>query len=112
MQVVPTRHVDLRGGTRDTYEYSSYFNEFSPARRGRRELREMREETREMEHQRMLPNAVLSYDISPYRVVHTQSGDGFFGYLTQLCAVVGGVFTVFGIIDGMLYNSIKVIKRD
>lgn len=65
-----------------------------------------------MEHQRLLPNAVFSYDISPYRVVHMAAGDGFFAFLTQLCAVVGGVFTVFGIVDGMLYNSVKLIKRD
>ena len=30
----------------------------------------------------------------------------------QLCAVVGGVFTVFGILDSMLHGVVKVIKQD
>lgn len=30
----------------------------------------------------------------------------------QLCAVVGGVFTVFGILDSMLHGVVKVIKKD
>ena len=50
--------------------------------------------------------------VSPYRVVHRETAQSFGSYLTQLCAVVGGVFTVFGLVDGALYNGIKAVKQD
>ena len=48
--------------------------------------------------------------MSPYRVVHRETAQSFGSYLTQLCAVVGGVFTVFGLVDGAFYNGIKAVK--
>ena len=57
-----------------------------------------------------MPNTVFAYTVSPYRVVH-RDGASFGSYLTQLCAVVGGVFTVFGLVDGALCNGIKAVKQ-
>ena len=62
--------------------------------------------------QRLVPNAVFTYGISPYRVVHREEAESLGAFLTQLCAIVGGVFTVFGIIDSMLYHGVKAAKQD
>lgn len=103
LKVVPTRRVDVEGGELDTYEYSTNYNEFHQGH-----LRPHAQQ----EQQRLVPNTVFSYDVSPYRVVHRDHASSIGTYLTQLCAVVGGVFTVFGLIDGMLYTGIKAMKQD
>ena len=41
-----------------------------------------------------------------------ESGESWGAFLTQLCAVVGGVFTVFGLIDGVLFTAVKTVKAD
>ena len=33
-------------------------------------------------------------------------------FLTQLCAIVGGCFTVFGLIDSALFYGVKAVKQD
>jgi hypothetical protein len=30
---------------------------------------------------------------------------------TNICAIIGGIFTVAGIIDTLLYHSVKVIQK-
>ncbi len=32
-------------------------------------------------------------------------------FLTTSCAIIGGVFTVAGILDALLYQSFKVVKK-
>ena len=103
LKVVPTRRVTLRGDESDSYEYSTNFNEF-------RNLHDRPNADDEIH--RLVPNTVFAYTVSPYRVVHRETAQSFGSYLTQLCAVVGGVFTVFGLVDGALYNGIKAVKQD
>ena len=106
LKVVPTRHV-TRGGrvSADSYVYSANYNEFHPPDR-----KPKSRSGDEME--KLVPNAVFSYNISPLRVVHRESGESWGAFLTQLCAVVGGVFTVFGLIDGVLFTAVKTVKAD
>ena len=44
--------------------------------------------------QNVLPGAFWVYDISPFMVVVSKKSTPFFEFLTGLCAIVGGVFTV------------------
>ncbi len=44
--------------------------------------------------QNVLPGAFWIYDISPFMVVATTNRTPLFEFLTGLCAIVGGVFTV------------------
>jgi len=41
-----------------------------------------------------------------------QSSERLGDFLTQLCAVVGGVFTVFGLIDNVIHAGVKAVKQD
>lgn len=35
-----------------------------------------------------------------------------FGHLaTNICAIIGGIFTVAGIVDSIFYNSLHLIKK-
>ncbi len=52
----------------------------------------------------VLPGVFIIYDISPIMVKFTEKRPTFTYFLTSLCAIVGGVFTVAGIVDSVLYQ--------
>jgi len=45
------------------------------------------------------------------RIIYRQQSLSFLQFLTSVCAIVGGVFTVAGIIDGAIYNANRTLKR-
>jgi hypothetical protein len=109
LKVVPTRNLFLgQDQPLDTYQYSSNYAEFSP-HLGALEMHSAGEAS---EPAALVPQAIVSYDISPLRIVHRQHAQGLGSYLTQLCAVVGGVFTVFGLIDNAVHAGVKAVKQD
>eukprot|EP00316_Scyphosphaera_apsteinii_P008295 CAMPEP_0119342954 /NCGR_PEP_ID=MMETSP1333-20130426/105824_1 /TAXON_ID=418940 /ORGANISM="Scyphosphaera apsteinii, Strain RCC1455" /LENGTH=453 /DNA_ID=CAMNT_0007355283 /DNA_START=60 /DNA_END=1421 /DNA_ORIENTATION=+ len=58
-----------------------------------------------------LPAAVFSYDMSPMQVVVKEEKKSFASFLTQICAIIGGVFTVTGLIDGLVYHGSNTIRK-
>lgn len=103
LKVVPQRRVAVDGRVSDTFQYSTNYNEFRPT--------DLKPHAADPQ-QRLVPNAVFSYDISPYRVVHREERQSLGSFLTQLCAIVGGCFTVFGLIDSALFYGVKAVKQD
>jgi hypothetical protein len=59
----------------------------------------------------VLPGVFFIYDISPIMVKFTEKRPSLSYFLTSLCAIVGGVFTVAGIIDGILYEGGSMLSR-
>jgi hypothetical protein len=58
------------------------------------------------------PAVFFRYDLSPVTVKFAQVQESFFHFIVQVCAIVGGVFTVAGLIEGFLHSSIaKVLKK-
>ncbi len=51
------------------------------------------------------------YDLSPMLVQMTEHRRSLTHFLTGVCAIVGGVFTVAGMLDGMLYHSTRALKK-
>jgi len=58
-----------------------------------------------------LPAAVFSYDVSPMQVMVQEERESFAAFLTQICAIIGGVFTVTGLLDGLVYHGHDLISR-
>ena len=58
-----------------------------------------------------LPSAVFSYDISPMQVVVREERKSFASFLTQLCAIIGGVFTVTGLVDGAVFHTGNSLRK-
>ena len=58
-----------------------------------------------------LPSAVFSYDISPMQVVVKEERMSFASFLTQICAIIGGVFTVTGLIDGFIFHGGNTLRK-
>ena len=49
----------------------------------------------------------FSYDLSPMAVVVTSKGRRWYDFLTSLCAIIGGTFTVVGLLDTFLHKFLK-----
>lgn len=57
-----------------------------------------------------VPEARFSYDLSPMSVTIIRKGKRFYEFLTSMCALVGGTFTVMGLLSGFLNNIFKPKK--
>lgn len=53
----------------------------------------------------------MFYDLSPIKVHIKDHRESFLHFLTNVCAIVGGVFSVSGLIDGAVYYGHNVLKR-
>lgn len=53
---------------------------------------------------RALPGVFFIYDYSPFVVQRTTTGKSFWRYVVNLFAIVGGMFTLSGILDAALYR--------
>ncbi|KAL3892160.1 hypothetical protein ACJMK2_004394 [Sinanodonta woodiana] len=58
-----------------------------------------------------LPGVFFMYELSPMMVKYTEKQRSFMHFLTGVCAIIGGVFTVAGLIDSMIYHSAKAIQK-
>jgi len=88
-KVVPTTYVYADGKTIESCQYS-VTDQFKSAHDPSKGF--------------VLPGVFIIYDISPIMVKFTEKRPSFTYFLTSLCAIVGGVFTVAGIVDSVLYN--------
>jgi len=92
LKVVRTSYVITgRRSVIDTYQYTANSNNYQDGD--------------------SLPAAVFAYDVSPMQVLVQQKSKTFAAFLTQICAIIGGVFTVTGLLDGLLYHGHGAIKR-
>jgi hypothetical protein len=44
-------------------------------------------------------------------ITYSETKQSFAYFLTGICAVVGGVFTVAGIIDAVIYNAKRTLEK-
>ncbi|GFT12703.1 endoplasmic reticulum-Golgi intermediate compartment protein 3 [Nephila pilipes] len=58
-----------------------------------------------------LPGLFVIYELAPLMIKYGEKQKSFFHFLTSVCAIVGGVFTVAGMIDSAIYHSSKVIQK-
>jgi hypothetical protein len=86
--VEPRRHA--RGAAYDAYEYTAHSHTYVND---------------------AIPTAKFSYDPSPIQVVVRELPRRYYHFLTTLCAIIGGVFTVAGIIDGILHSTLRLAKK-
>ena len=55
-----------------------------------------------------IPGVFIVYDFSPVRVRVTEVSMPFTSFLVQLCAIAGGVVTIAGLIDALLYHALRL----
>ncbi|KAG9459207.1 hypothetical protein H6P81_003715 [Aristolochia fimbriata] len=94
IKVVPTIYTDIRGR-------KIHSNQFS-----------VTEHFREADgYPHPIPGVFFFYDFSPIKVVFTEENVSLLHFLTNICAIVGGVFTVSGIVDALFYHGHRAIKK-
>ncbi|XP_078446542.1 uncharacterized protein LOC144715485 [Wolffia australiana] len=95
IKVVPTIYKDITGR-------KIYSNQFS-----------VTEHVREPDggFSKSIPGVFFFYDFSPIQVIFTEENKSILHFITNLCAIIGGVFTVSGIIDAFVYYGHRAIKK-
>jgi len=58
-----------------------------------------------------LPAIYFRYEFSPITVKFTEKRKSFSHFLVQVCAIVGGVFTVLGLINSILHSTLKTVLQ-
>lgn len=58
-----------------------------------------------------LPSAKFTYDLSPMQVIIKETARSFGHFLTSVCAIIGGVFTVTGLVDSIVYHGSKAVTK-
>ena len=46
------------------------------------------------------------------KIIHTETRQAFAHFLTSTCAIIGGVLTVAGLIDSLIFSGAKRIKGE
>ncbi|KAJ1568630.1 Endoplasmic reticulum-Golgi intermediate compartment protein 3, partial [Nowakowskiella sp. JEL0078] len=60
---------------------------------------------------KFLKGVFFNFDISPMLVTMKEYKKPFTHFLTNVCAIVGGIFTVAGILDSFIYTAEKTLKK-
>ncbi|GER55520.1 endoplasmic reticulum-Golgi intermediatecompartment protein [Striga asiatica] len=95
IKVVPTIYTNIRGHTIES-------NQFSVTEHYK---------SSEEDHFRSPPGVFFFFDLSPIKVTFTEEHTSFLHFLTHICAIVGGIFTVAGIVDSFIYHGKKAMKK-
>ncbi|XP_065074335.1 endoplasmic reticulum-Golgi intermediate compartment protein 3-like [Ochlerotatus camptorhynchus] len=96
IKIVPTEFVPLNGPTLHTNQFSVTKHQKSVS---------------VMSGESGMPGIFVNYELSPLMVRFTEKRNSFSHFATNLCAIIGGIFTVAGIIDSLLFTSIHALKR-
>ncbi|KAF0689501.1 Aste57867_19058 [Aphanomyces stellatus] len=88
ISIVPTQYTPLYGWPVHTYQYS---------------VTEYTSEPNDGGHL-SFPGVSFMYEFSPIKVEYVESKPSFLQFLTSTCAIVGGVFAVARIVDGLVYS--------
>jgi hypothetical protein len=91
VQVVPTGYEHLAGEVVSSNQYA------------------VTEHMRKISVQshRWLPGVFFFYEISSIKVNIKEQRRGLVQFLTSACAIIGGVFTVMGLVDSMVHSLLK-----
>ncbi|CEG65262.1 hypothetical protein RMATCC62417_02078 [Rhizopus microsporus] len=58
-----------------------------------------------------LPGVFFMLDHSPMRIIYSETKMSLATYLTNICAIIGGIFTIASVIDGILYRAERISKQ-
>ena len=59
----------------------------------------------------VVPAVWFRYDLNPITVKYHETRPPIYHFLTTVCAIVGGTFTVAGIIDSLVFSGLEIFKK-
>jgi len=90
LKVVPTTYQDMAGKEFFVHQFTSNTNEVVT---------------------NMVPATYFRFDLSPITVRYWQYKQNIFHFLIQICAIIGGIFTVTGILDALVHKSVVALLK-
>jgi len=103
IQIVPTIYKD--GSKTLTTNQFSYTKRFRPLHQKESEGEDKDSLTPSHSYSPVLPGVFFIYDVSPFMVEVSKVTVPLTHFLTKICAIAGGVYTVAGIIDSLIYHG-------
>ncbi|XP_076367826.1 endoplasmic reticulum-Golgi intermediate compartment protein 1-like isoform X1 [Tachypleus tridentatus] len=95
MKIVPTIYEDLSGRKTESYQYTYAYKTYVA-----------------FSHSgRIIPAIWFRYDLNPITVKYTEKRQPLYSFITTVCAIVGGTFTVAGIIDSVIFTASEIFKK-
>lgn len=96
IKVVPTVYQDLKGrNLLHPYQYTFAYRDYMQFGHGHK----------------VFPAIWFRFDLSPITVKYIEKRKPFYHFLTAACAIIGGTFTVAGIVDSALYTATEIFKK-
>ncbi|WKY16545.1 hypothetical protein Q1695_001306 [Nippostrongylus brasiliensis] len=95
LKIVPCVYEDISGHTWNSYQYTFARKDFLAYHHTGR----------------VIPAVWFRYSLQPFTIKHTESRQSFYLFITSVCAVVGGTFTVAGIIDSTFFTISEIVKK-
>lgn len=95
MKVVPTIYEESSGNQLIAYQYTYAYRSYVSFSHGGR----------------VVPAVWFRYDLTPITVKYHRRRPPIYSFVTTVCAIVGGTFTVAGIIDSFIFTASKVFKK-
>ncbi|XP_057584981.1 endoplasmic reticulum-Golgi intermediate compartment protein 1 isoform X3 [Hippopotamus amphibius kiboko] len=95
LKIVPTVYEDKSGKQRYSYQYTVANKEYvAYSHTGR-----------------IIPAIWFRYDLSPITVKYTERRKPLYRFITTICAIIGGTFTVAGILDSCIFTASEAWKK-
>ncbi|KAM3926365.1 LOW QUALITY PROTEIN: endoplasmic reticulum-Golgi intermediate compartment protein 1 [Leptodactylus fuscus] len=95
LKIVPTVYEDLGGKQKFSYQYTVANKEYvAYSHTGR-----------------IIPAIWFRYDLSPITVKYTERRQPMYRFITTVCAIIGGTFTVAGILDSCIFTASEAWKK-
>lgn len=95
IRIVPSIYEELNGAMLRPYQYSYAYKKYiSLGFTGH-----------------VIPAVWFKYDINPISVKYKKHRRPFYEFLCMTCAIVGGTFTVAGIIDSLVFSASNILEK-
>jgi len=96
IKVVPTTYQHQSGLVTDTNQYSYTLHEIVVNTHAKTFKQ---------------PGVYFKYDLAPYRVTYREHRQPFAHFITQLCAILGGLFVVAGLISSVIFHVNPMLDK-
>jgi hypothetical protein len=95
LKVVPTVYEAVSGTKVTGYQFTASHKAYEASRHG----------------MKMSPAIWFRYQLTPITVKYTLRTKPLYHFITTVCAIVGGTFTVAGIVDSCLFTAHEVFRK-
>jgi len=96
LRIVPTIYEKRDGSLQNSFQYTWAHKEYTSYGHGGMGI---------------VPAIWFRYDLNAITVKYVERRKPFYHFITTVCAIVGGTFTVAGIIDSMIFTANEIFRK-